>query len=126
MIRAEELMIGNWITCHFLTTNFNAQILEIRKDVVVVQDGELTNGYGYDNISPIPLTPELLEKCGFKLSINGTCYGLITNGGKCRLSLFSDGSMKLGTQDLPHQILNLNTLQNVFYALTGNELQINL
>lgn len=74
-------------------------------------------------VNPIPLTPEILEKCGFDVEY--------TNGGfLCWLK----GDFKLLDRRLPYPqfhhpealILHLHQLQNLYYALTGQELEIKL
>lgn len=151
MVDVKELMIGNWVTCHFLTTRFNAQILEIRKDVVVVQDGERKCGYSYDNISHIDLSPELLEKCGFveykdiKNNIHakhGAAYFIYRADIRyvlCRMWHEEPNySMQVEYTDSPFpedkgrnypicfDVQYLNQLQNLIFALTGTPLTVKI
>ncbi len=60
-MEAKELMIGD-----YLRTKFSKNVIkvkEIKQSCVYVED----NGYEYNEIEPIPLTPEILEKNGFIL-----------------------------------------------------------
>ena len=52
MIKANELRIGNWVNIDKCIRKFN------------ISDFEYSN---YDISDPIPLTPEILEKCGFAM-----------------------------------------------------------
>ena len=56
------LTVGDWV---YNTHNRqNEQIAEIDSGLVMLAYNDL---YEYDEIEPIPLTPEILEKNGFKL-----------------------------------------------------------
>lgn len=77
-----------------------------------------------DYANPIPLTPEILEKCGFKY-IQKTVY---TIDNKISFAVFNG---KLSTtyvclDNAINQIKYLHELQNLYFALTGIELNINL
>jgi len=122
MTNANELRIGNWVKLNdqedgklvkFKYFSENLRVAFFYKEVM----GEFTA-----NIAGIELSPEILEKCGFKKSLNGYCYGMITNDGKNRFSIFPDGTFKLGTQDLSVNIHHLHQLQNLYFALTCEEL----
>ena len=73
MIRAEELMIGDRV--HYKMNLGKDGIYE--KDIQIiniygcevnceVREHEIISGKRMDNLEPIPLTPEILEKNGFK------------------------------------------------------------
>lgn len=58
-MEANELMIGD-----YLRTRFSKKIIrvkEIKQSCIYTED----NGYEYNEIEPIPLTTEILEKNGF-------------------------------------------------------------
>lgn len=60
-IKAEELMIGDWV---MNTHNQKPeQIREIRERMVMLDYNDL---YDYDEIEPIPLNDEILQKNGFR------------------------------------------------------------
>ena len=59
-MKAEELMIGDWV---YNTHNRqNERVQEIGSGLVMLDYNDL---YEYDEIEPIPLTPEVLERNGF-------------------------------------------------------------
>lgn len=59
-MKANELMIGDWV---YNTHNQqNEQVQEIGSGLVMLNYNDL---YEYDEIEPIPLTPEILEKNGW-------------------------------------------------------------
>jgi len=129
MITANELRIGNWVA---MDKEFN----QIRRD-----DFEMAN-YIESTFEPIPLTPEILEKAGFEKdiymrtkdvisSIRFTRYlnaiGIIINikllkNGKT-LIMFSGCEKRLID---PNYIKHLHQLQNLYFALTGEELAVEL
>ena len=61
-MKAEDLMIGDWVLCD----GKSYQIAEIGGMVCLDAEEELFASL--EDIEPIPLTPEILEKNGFKKS----------------------------------------------------------
>ena len=60
-MKAEELMKGDWV---YNTHNQKPeQVCEIREYLVMLDYNDL---YDYDEIEPIPVTPEILEKNEFE------------------------------------------------------------
>lgn len=116
MIPRKELRIGNWVNCHFQTTNFNAQVLEVRHGGVLVQDGEYKNIYSYDNISPIQLTEWELRKAQFKEVNRKFFHDKLT-------PYIYKGKGFYGSEITP-EIRCVHQLQNLFFALSGEELTI--
>lgn len=77
-MKAEELMIGDWVC---VTKDFTQKYHKIRalsNDEGAVLRGIYVNEYGVENYSifspndtePIPLTPEILEKNGFEMVLD--------------------------------------------------------
>lgn len=131
MIQVNELRVGNWIASgkSFTNTSTIGKVLEIGNverefEQIYCECEESFEWFFKDNYCGIPLTPEILEKAGFKMSITKTCYGIITP--ETRISWFSDGRMKIETTDLPIKVQYVHQLQNVTYYLTNNELNIQL
>lgn len=105
---------------------------------------QLPTGGGTDvdikTIEPIPLTPEWLERCGFKeekkgfyvnynrKDTEGCCLDFLTLR-RHEVSAFyelgreHEDYFELYTQN-KHRILHLHQLQNLYFALTGEELTI--
>jgi hypothetical protein len=113
MIQANELRVG----CTFL---YKDRLVTIRNSV------ELYNATNLDSISlysPIPLTPEILEKCGFEKDQDGI-YRLLN----C-LYWLDNGVLQISLDYAP--LFNapckyLHQLQNLIFCLLGEELVINL
>jgi hypothetical protein len=132
-MNAQELRIGNWV----LHNNRPERVDSIGREGINEMRGH-GNDYiiPYTDIHPIPLTPEILEMAGFVES--GYPYPLervmtkevIRLYKKSRFWVyFIDGKIKVTTAsggwELPH-IHHLHQLQNLIFALTGTELNIQL
>ncbi len=64
-MNATDLMVGDWV---YNTHNRqNEHVQEIGSGLVMLDYNDL---YEYDEIEPIPLTPEILEKNGFEVTRN--------------------------------------------------------
>jgi hypothetical protein len=139
MIAANELRIGNYLVFrNFIQPD---QIIKIdarwfcslaggRSTHEIKPDEEINNYY-----SGIPLTPEILQKCGFEFEpcgISGADMwqgisfwkkGVITLRGN--VSTAKGGVLHLSGY-YNSQIKFIHQLQNIYFALTGKELEVNL
>lgn len=106
MIKAQDLRLGNWV--YSTSHKVNCKVIRLS------YDSEL------DNSEPIPLTEEILLKCGFdKVREYFTIYN--------EFDVFKDNKGYYTHINCGNIYLNsLHQLQNLFYTLTGEELQINL
>lgn len=124
-VDAKELRIGNWIYCfnpnekgypHNLTTQVTLQHFKLMRD-----EGN------FNDYSPIPLTTEILEKCGFKLEYGGQLPDYIQREGFMMYWYEEKLSANFGhVKQMDREIQYLHQLQNLYFALTGKELEINL
>lgn len=114
MINANELRIGNWVKYHDDDTLF--KVVEIDTLGIRVENEEQNTWIEYDCFSPIYLTPEILEKCGF-----------ISNPYQDRYELGDIYIEYCGIRNIcwienaPH-IQYFHQLQNYVYANTNEEL----
>lgn len=116
MITATELRIGNWVN--------NGEGLFFTIDTSSFMDilyaAQLNNGNTL--LIPIPLTSEIFEKCGF----NVTSKGFYQHPNWCNVSLkYLRGTYNLRCNFMDiiaNNIDYLHQLQNLFYSLTGEEL----
>lgn len=125
MIQANELRIGNWVKHSinkYWIEEYQGKIVQIHFDVlkdIVISDDVL-----YD---PIPLTHEILEKAGFELQQTfGLFYELEINGWRIRPDCKHVRIIEDDDSDILVPCATLHQLQNLIFALTGSELQINL
>ena len=119
-MKANEIRIGNYIADIHSPKGF-FQVTEIHKSTV---------RYGYDykaryeDLVPIPLTEEILMKAGFEKDILILFYrnSFIIAKTKTRWAFYHNGltSGELARIDYVHE------LQNLIFALTGEEIKIDL
>ena len=125
MINANELRLWNWISFHpNKEINKYCQVIaidgmEIAVMGIVVLDKEKPLLSYFD---PIPLTPEMLEKAGFVWDVLFGLWIKETETGEILLSK----DYILQSTDTLTQLKYVHSLQNLIFALTGEELEINL
>lgn len=118
-MKATELRIGNWVRWNYEEG--------LEGNVYIVE-----HGYELDDISnnpnmvkPIPLTEEWLERFGFISDPYQDMYI------KCWLKINCDktrGKLELWVENINSKVVYLefvHTLQNLYFALTGEELELN-
>lgn len=144
-ISANELRIGSKL--QFVVErrrnpiNRVVEVCSIQKNQVVVKDMgfDVSFSTGDESLQPIPLSPSILEKAGFDgWNDNGdTVLSIDAWGGKdsARWDIdYREGLIyvksRYEVQNLPAQALrhitSLHQLQNLYLALCGKELEINL
>ena len=125
MIKANDLRIGNWVTDYY---GSNGTLVSIHKGGSYrVEVDETITAWGEENIKGIPLTPEILEKCGFEKSSDpyGGYLSQQLENGKLRIAQDDNGFYHDAGFSKP-RINHLHQLQNLYFALTGTELTIKL
>lgn len=141
---ARELRLGNYVRLtkdfKFVETKAPAgtvcNVEAIKRNSLYLEckagDGVCYSEVSVTMVEPIPLTEELLQKSGFTKEYNGFSCGIELSYGRY---LYDDGangdklfvSINCAEYPLSHiPIEYLNQLQNVYFALTGEELQVNL
>lgn len=138
MIQANELRIGNWVKQHDVTVYtsnilkpelIGQRIIEPKFNYCQIEYWHLEEmspgNFSYYEYLPIPLTPEILEKCGFKFDkeppYSTDQYGINSTYDESPFHCYWDGS-KLTYQGW--HISYLHSLQNLYFALTGTELDL--
>lgn len=134
-MKPNELRIGNWVS--FDDRLF--QIYSISEEFPTLDTEEFGIGVvGYNNLQPIPLTEEVLLKCGFSCTeesetSKGFSIGenIVTYDYLVYLTWLKRIDRK-GLDPYPfyrngrHIVKHLHHLQNLYFALTGQELEIKL
>lgn len=81
-MKANELMIGDWVFCTYPSIKKPVQVEEIRtvgdNELKIIISDEKRLVFSERYVEPIPLTPEILEKNGFKDISNHTLKGYDT------------------------------------------------
>jgi len=110
-MKLEELRIGNWV--EEISEDGNA-IFEI--DILDVNEP-------LETIFPIPLTPEWLERCSIKVEDWEGIHS-ITREKVSGTSWYHDDIDGDLNDKCYYELEHVHQLQNFFYALTGNELEL--
>lgn len=125
MINIKELRIGNIIyELDRNNTNGSKYITEIT--LAEFYGIAITEHPVEEYYEPIQLTPEILEKCGFvkvdemSFNLNGVLISVIGNIFVYNWYVIGDMQKKATCFHYLHE------LQNLFYALTGEELKVNI
>jgi hypothetical protein len=116
MIKANELRIGNWI--------LPEHDLDGKYHIVGVLRENSVNETIESWYSPIPLTPEILEACGFKdckMEIGAQILSVSIKDGDASIY---DAHIHSSNTDFPCKYLH--QLQNIHYSLTSEELEVNI
>ena len=141
-MKANELRIGNYLqdqngnillVIHISTESIQTTVLDRIKY-------PLPNGW---QMEPIPLTPEILEKCGFENDYKNSgskwhkkqyftdCKEaaevmiINVNPENGRVAIYDEESYESPAMT-GKSILYLHQLQNLYFALTGEELEVKL
>ncbi len=132
MIRANELRKGNWVNCeniYFFVTQIMLNELEAAKTVENIDSYRTCN---YEEVHPIPLTLEILNKCQLikQERFHYSNVFCTENGNfiinqlrdSCEVSYGLDGNLAI----IRKGNLFLHELQNLYFAVTAQELVITL
>ena|SRR5690349_17316758 len=125
MIQATELRIGNWVNIPECGINAVIDIIGAKKVCIDTTRVDLDDNAGCfmcESLNPIPLTPEILEKAGMKgdeILFDGSlrCIEMIKGN-----DAFIVHYIKKNQPNVKH----LHQFQNLYFALTGTELDIKL
>lgn len=121
-MRASELRLNNWVWN-------DVQNIPVKVDMQIIQDQLYVDKGLKESWQPIPLTEEILLKCGFYIDFQNSNtisflhrkldVDAINYQKKSNTYYFNSWESSKCPQHL-HQ------LQNLYHALTGEELEINL
>lgn len=119
MIQANELRLNN---CYSI--NGKIYTLGTSDFMDFLNEAQVNNG-SINNIDPIPLTPEILEKFGFEKHTDsqGDAFWYVYTYEDFEFT--ENGAFTFNGSVMPH-IQYLHELQNLYFALTGTELEIKL
>jgi len=131
-MEARELRLGNCVEIG-LNVNFDAFYSTIEEisnntNVVLVKDGNTLRCMPLELIKPIPLTEEWLLKLG-AIKAYGKIYLSLTNlKAEIHFDIYRDGIVSTIHSSFCELILDeikfVHQLQNLYFALTGEELTI--
>ena len=116
MIQANELRIGNWVEPQF---NGMSVVTPLQVTGMFIRQVSALESAIADNYNPIQLTPEILEKCGFIMVKEDFWQKL-----NVTIILTKDGNNLcfVYVEEILNAPKSLHQLQNLYFALTGEEL----
>lgn len=123
MIEIKEIRIGNYVNDYLGNT---VKVTDIYKGLIYHTENKI--GVTHGNIlEPIPLTEEILLKCGFEyLDDLGIFFKGLFEIQKLRLGIDLRERFEVMLYDFNPSLDYLHQLQNIYFALTGEELIISL
>lgn len=132
MIQAKELRIGNWF--QYFSKEYSSGAIYGTIESIYEEGVNVYASSSYDtaylecerkfiDMHPIPLTPEILEKAGFELFP----WGWVKKSSK-------DFGVRLTVKSFMYEVSGnnpvcldyLHQLQNLYFSLTGEELNVQL
>lgn len=130
-----ELRIGNIVSYYSSERKESVPfyVEQIFVDEVEIENGEEGFRIMVDRLYGIPLTDELLLKCGFKREHCGFSNDYIElSYGRFLCGIGKDYddvlfvSLNCAEYPVSDEVRHLHQLQNIYYALTGKELEVEL
>jgi len=128
MINVIELRIGNFVYSKTITPFSQVGVCKVENiqyDGINKWQDMGASGYVKQvEMTPIPITPDTINHCGFT-KLGGGYYITALDGVSIDIS-FPEGRgiiIELGSAALPCKYIH--QLQNLYYSLTGKDLEIN-
>jgi len=118
MINPNELRIGNWVEAIQMLTPFEGMVYRIDAFNIHVGFKNQTKLADPEEINPIPLTAEWLEKFGFEWDGNE-----MTNG-RLRFYEVNTGNWYCLFHEGHEVIKSVHHLQNLYHSITLTELTV--
>lgn len=137
VVDVKQLRLGNWLQSFIIMDDGTGHIskrciMPFRVDLKTMEILSDSQGRHFATMEPISLSPELLEKAGFEMMPNSFMASKVIragfrigyhNGNASECSLFQHG---IEFPLAAGQVKYLHSLQNLYFALSGEELEINL
>ena len=117
-MKIQELRIGNWFQDKFTSDRFQVILIS---DEVIVFDYETEKEW---QAEPIPLTEEILLKCGFYQE-NGVMSYATQDYSSVKIT-YETLAKYYRLYPYTYRIDYLHQLQNLYFDLTGEELEVKL
>ena len=116
-MKANELRIGNYVS---VTWNGSSEITEIEQYHVRLKDGFSD----IESLRPIPLTKEWLLKFGFNANRYNDEFELYPLMFDCEYTDHGEWNISYDGHPLSTEVKYVHQLQNLYFALTGEELTL--
>ena len=132
-MKANELRIGNWVEVY----SDDGRYCLLHEVDLIKEDGigigyDFDAKYSWEEITPIPLTEEILLKAGFHKEHEFQDFYIFSESNWCftntgdNLFYIRDNTDLADEFGICKKIDYVHQLQNLYFALTGEELNIEL
>jgi hypothetical protein len=121
MIQASELRISNWVA----DGQGYAYIQSIDGSMGFNFDWDLDKWQPFETLAGIQLTPAILEKAGFHFHEYMDAWAVKASAGYVIIAKVKHGKVAIISPECPH-VQYIHQLQNLYFALTSEELTIEL
>lgn len=123
-MKTSELRIGSWVLCEDSANKYVKKPLQVSRidslSIWCFDNGEEVQKYN-DNVCPITLTTAVLESCGMIYDKHLDEWHLLNDW------VFYTANMKNVIEfDYEIKLQYLHQLQNLYFVLTGEELEIDI
>lgn len=127
-MKANELRIGNYVETSEENSYPHGKITSINEESIIVENWDIFNKDEFKYIRPIILNEDMLLKCGFDYMYKNEWLSNGMFGIRKDFKYFVYGFPTLHTDKelFTCNIKYLHQLQNLYFALTGEELIVNL
>lgn len=132
MIKVNELRVGNifWESygVYGVVTAININNKGISPDTILgrLVKGTLSGQFGREDITPVILTEELLVQYGFEKINHIHGYSFFTlhksKVNKCNIDIYNTKTLYMSYS--VNHCQYLHQLQNLYFAITGNEIKL--
>jgi len=137
MIDPKELMIGNIVKNPRYFKEWGQHLYQTVECICGIDISTNKEDWDADYLEPVELTPEILEAAGFGYNGNDKCFGYVNETEGILIELgdyYEDDGRAVFYYNLPYidnstciaYCKHLHQLQNLYFTLTGQELQIDL
>lgn len=142
MIKVNELRRGNYLFKNGEHVIVDGYERDTSNNDLITIDGSC-EAYNIADFEPVPLTPDILEKCGFQVNdmeynpysrhmymnvVEGTYLHINSSNGSCSIGHYEScvhvDNGTVTTTFYIQDVSYLHQLQNLYYSLTGHELTI--
>lgn len=126
-IKASDIMIGNWFSHTNENGTFNIQVEEIRPTGIITTWNGGTWYVEYDRLKPIPLTEDILLKCGFtKHRMSGSDvhfeYSIFLGGEVITIMAIYNAEFSIKMHSNARGVKYLHDIQNKIKAIAKTDL----
>lgn len=126
MIKRNEVRVGNYLQDD---AGYKSTVMEVLDNGFVLQRKDIYGVAGVlrmfaEDLNPVPLTSDLLPKMGLQCQPGGgiTCWHLPGNGDL----LIMASSARIFLHGHNRTIESVHQLQNIIFAITGEELKVEI